>query len=95
MNYGTYGVRGPEGRAISIPMLRLQGAWLESAGFAIGATVKVHVGRGRLIIEAVESERVPQAEAPGALGALLASKGLSKRDFDDLAQRLRKLGRSD
>ena len=80
---------------MSIPMLRLQGAWLEGAGFAIGVTVKVYVGRGRLIIEAVESGRVPQAEAFGALGALLASKGLSKRDFDDLAQRLRRLGRSD
>ena len=95
VNSGTYGVRGPEGRAMSIPMLRLQGAWLEGAGFAIGASVKVHVGRGRLIIEAVQPERVPQAEALGVLGALLAEKGLSKRDLDDIERQLRRLGRSD
>jgi hypothetical protein len=70
-------------------------AGLPLAGFAIGATVKVHVGRGRLIIEAVKSERVPQAEALGVLGALLAEKGLSKRDLDDIERQLRRLGRSD
>jgi hypothetical protein len=92
VNYGTYGVRGPDGRAIPIPMLRLQGAWLERAGFAIGATVKVHMSHGRLVIEAVKSERVPQAEALGVLGALLRDKGLSKRDLDDIGRQLRRLG---
>ena len=45
--YGMYTVRGPGGRAISVPMLRLQGAWLERAGFGIGVPVAVHVTRGR------------------------------------------------
>ena len=62
VSYGTFRVRGPDERAMSIPLLRLQGAWLGRAGFAIGAPVKVHVNRGRLVIEAVESERVPQAK---------------------------------
>ncbi len=90
--YGMYRVRGPDGRAMSVPMLRLQGAWLERAGFGIGVPVKVHVSPGRLVIEAAKSERVPQAEVLGALGALVADEGLSKRDFDDL---VRRLGRSD
>jgi hypothetical protein len=93
--YGMYRVRGPDGRAMSVPMLRLQGAWLERAGFAIGVPVKVHVSLGRLVIEAAGSERVPQAEVLGVLGALVADAGLSKRDFDDLERRLRRLGRSD
>jgi Toxin SymE, type I toxin-antitoxin system len=95
MYYGMYKVRGPDGRAMSVPMLRLQGAWLERAGFAIGVPVKVHVSPGRLVIEAAESERVPQAEVLGVLGALVADEGLTKRDFDDLERRLRRLGRSD
>ncbi len=36
---------------------RLQGAWLERAGFAIGVQVKVHVSPGRLIIETAAPER--------------------------------------
>jgi Toxin SymE, type I toxin-antitoxin system len=92
---GMYRVRGPDGRAMSVPMLRLQGAWLERAGFGVGVPVKVHVSRGRLVIEAAESERVPQAEVLGVLGALVADEGLSKRDLHDLERRLRRLGRSD
>ena len=95
VSYGTYRVREPDGRAMSVPNLRLQGAWLERAGFAIAVPVKVHVSRGRLVIEVAESERVPQAEVLGVLGALVADEGLSKRDFDDLERRLRRLGRSD
>jgi hypothetical protein len=95
MYYGMYKVRGPDGRAMSVPMLRLQGAWLERAGFAIGVPVKVHVSPGQLVIEAAESDRVPQAEVLGVLGALVADEGLTKRDFDDLERRLRRLGRSD
>ena len=95
VSYGTYRVREPDGRAIFVPKLRLQGAWLERAGFAIGVPVKVQVSRGRLVIEAAESERVPQAEVLGVLGALVADEGLSKHDFDDLERRLRRLGRSD
>jgi hypothetical protein len=93
--YGMYTVRGPDGRAMSVPMLRLQGAWLERAGFGIGVPVKVHVSRGRLVIEATASERVPQAEVLGTLAALVADEGLSKRDFHDLERRLRRLVCSD
>ena len=88
-SYGTYRVPGPDGRAMPVPQLRLQGAWLEDAGFAIGTPVKVHVSRGRLVIEAIESERVPQAEVLRVLGALVADEGLSKRDFDALVRRLK------
>jgi hypothetical protein len=54
---------------------------------------QIHVSRGRLVSEAAESKRVPQAEVLGVLGALVADEGLSKRDFDDLERRLRRLGR--
>ena len=57
--------------------------------------VKVHVSRRRLVIEAAESERVPQAEVLGVFSALVADEGLSERDFDDLQRRLRRLGPSD
>lgn len=95
VSYGTYRVREPDGRAMSVPNLRLRGTWLERAGFAIGVPVKVNVSRGRLVIEAVESERVPQAKVLGVLGALVADECLSKRDFDDLERRLRRQGRFD
>lgn len=55
----------------------------------------MHVSRWRLVIEAAEFERVPQAKVLGTLGALVADDGLSKRDFDDLERRLRRLGHSD
>ena len=35
-----------------VPRLRIDGRWLERAGFAIGAKVSVTVERGRLVIEA-------------------------------------------
>ena len=79
--YGMCMVRGPDGRAMSVSMLRLRGAWLERAGFGIGVPVKVHVSRGRLVIEAAESDRVPRAEVLEVLGALVADEDLSKRDF--------------
>lgn len=95
VHYGTYRVLGPDGRAMSAPLLRLQGAWLQRAGFGIGVPVTVHVTHGRLVIEAAESERVPQAEVLGMLSALVADEGLSKREFHDLERRLRRRGRSD
>jgi len=39
------------------PFLRLQGRWLDEAGFAIGAPVRVVVSAGRLVIEAIEPEQ--------------------------------------
>jgi hypothetical protein len=87
--YGMYSVRGPDGRAMSIPMLRLQGAWLERAGFAIGVRVKVHVTPGRLIIEAAESERAPQAEVLERI-ARVSEGGLPKRELDALVRHLKR-----
>ncbi|MBS0365507.1 MAG: type I toxin-antitoxin system SymE family toxin [Proteobacteria bacterium] len=56
VSYGPHSVRDPEGRPALTPFLRLQGAWLERAGFSIGAPVRVRVSTGRLIIEALAPE---------------------------------------
>ena len=88
VSYGTYRVRGPDECAMSVPLLRLQGAWLEHAGFAIGVPVKVHVSRGRLVIEAAESERVPQAEVLESI-ARVSEGGLPKRELDAFVRRLK------
>lgn len=40
-----------------MPFLRLQGRWLDQAGFAIGANVQVVVSRGRLVVEVIELEQ--------------------------------------
>ena len=40
------------------PFLRLQGRWLDQAGFAIGADVQMQVESGRLVLEVID----PQAE---------------------------------
>ncbi len=45
--------------------LRLEGRWLERAGFAIGANVRVHVAQHRLIVELIEPHG-QFAEQPGA-----------------------------
>jgi hypothetical protein len=37
-----------------MPFLRLRGRWLDQAGFAIGANVRVEVAAGRLVLEVVE-----------------------------------------
>lgn len=54
----------PESRAVRpaglhaipapMPFLRLQGRWLDEAGFAIGANVRVEVSAGRLVVELAE-----------------------------------------
>lgn len=51
----------PESRAtrsrsptLPMPFLRLQGRWLDEAGFAIGSNVQIAVSRGRLIVEVIE-----------------------------------------
>lgn len=56
----------PESRAARVrellapmPFLRLQGRWLDQAGFAIGANVRVEVSNGRLVLEVIEPERTP------------------------------------
>ena len=85
---GMYSVHGPDGRAMSVPLLRLQGAWLERAGFLVGRTVKVCVSSGRLVIEA-GPERVPTAEVLERI-ARVSEDGLPKRELDALVQRLKR-----
>lgn len=46
----------PKPKPASAPRLRLQGRWLDRAGFRIGANVCVRVTPGRLVIELVEQE---------------------------------------
>jgi toxic protein SymE len=36
--------------------LRLQGRWLDQAGFPVGTRVRVDVSPGRLIVEAIEQD---------------------------------------
>jgi len=69
-------------------MLRLQGRWLERAGFEVGLPVKVHVSTGRLVIEIAEAERVPQAEFLEKI-ARIAEFGVPKREVEDFMRRLK------
>ncbi len=39
-----------------MPFLRLQGRWLDAAGFAIGANVRVQVEPGRLVLEVIDHQ---------------------------------------
>ena len=48
----------------STPYLRLQGHWLEQAGFPVGTPVRVEVSERRLIVEAVEPEEPPHCAEP-------------------------------
>jgi hypothetical protein len=43
-----------------MPFLRLQGRWLDQAGFAIGSEVRVEVTQGRLVLEVIAPE--PEAK---------------------------------
>jgi len=53
--------RVPVHRLEPMPFVRLQGRWLDEAGFAIGAQVRVQVTPGRLVLEVIEPE--PQSGA--------------------------------
>ncbi len=44
----------------SMPFLRLQGRWLEHAGFTIGADVRVKVRPRRLVLEVIDAEHRAQ-----------------------------------
>lgn len=53
----------PERRVVRVrellppmPFLRLRGRWLDQAGFAIGANVRVEVSSGRLVLEVLEPD---------------------------------------
>jgi hypothetical protein len=45
------GPRSELGIIPSVPLLRVQGQWMEEAGFEIGARVRVQVAPGRLLFE--------------------------------------------
>ena len=89
VGYGTRRVNGPDGRSMSAPMLRLQGAWLERAGFLVGRIVKVHVSFGRLVIEAAEPERASKAEVLESI-ARVSEGGLPKRELDAFVRHLKR-----
>src|SRR6185437_285318 len=55
----TVGYIGP-----SVPYLRMQGWWLDRAGFGAGTPVRVEVSEGRLILEAVEQTGIPGRDKP-------------------------------
>lgn len=52
----------PMRRPLPMPFLRLQGRWLNQAGFAIGADVRVQVMPGRLVLEVIEPEPASAAK---------------------------------
>jgi hypothetical protein len=89
VGYGTRRVNGPDGSSMSAPMLRLQGAWLERAGFLVGRMVKVHVSSGQLVIEAAEPERVSKAEVLERI-ARVSEGGLPKRELDAFVRHLKR-----
>jgi hypothetical protein len=39
-----------------MPFLRLQGRWLDAAGFTIGTSVRVTVAHGRLALEVIDHD---------------------------------------
>jgi hypothetical protein len=55
----TVGYIGP-----SVPYLRMQGWWLDRAGFGVGTPVRVEVSEGRLIVEAVEQTEITGCDKP-------------------------------
>jgi len=60
-------LRGRSG-ADPLPYLRLRGRWLERAGFAVGAKIRVRVEPHRLILEIIEEE---PPEAPRTSSSLI------------------------
>jgi hypothetical protein len=81
-------IQGPNGRPMRAPQLLLRGGWLQRAGFHVGVPVKVHVSRGRLVIEP-DHDRAPQAEILARI-AQVTEGGLAKRDLDALVRRLKR-----
>lgn len=48
----------PHASPAPMPFLRLQGRWLDQAGFTIGANVRIEVAAGRLVLEVIDTEQV-------------------------------------
>ncbi len=85
-------IRGSNGRPIRAPQLLLRGAWLQRAGFHVGVPVKVHVSRGRLVIEP-DHDRAPPAEVLATV-ARVADEGLPRRELNALRRFLLRRRRS-
>jgi Toxin SymE, type I toxin-antitoxin system len=81
-------IQGQNGRPMRAPQLLLRGRWLQRAGFHVGVPVKVHVSRGRLVIER-DRDRAPQDEVLTRI-AQVTEGGLSKRDLEALVRRLKR-----
>jgi type I toxin-antitoxin system toxin SymE len=81
-------IQGPNGRPMRAPQLLLRGRWLQRAGFHAGVPVKVHVSRGRLVIEH-DHDRAPQEEVLARI-AQVTEGGLSKRDLYALIRGLKR-----
>jgi toxic protein SymE len=45
---------GTSNSSITVPWIQMRGRWLNEAGFAIGAKVRVHVRPGRLVLTVEE-----------------------------------------
>ncbi len=80
-------IQGPNGRPMRAPQLLLRGRWLQEAGFHAGVPVKVHVSRGRIVIEA-DRDRASQDEVLARI-AQVTDGGLTRRDLDALIRRLK------
>ena len=89
VSYGARNIRELDGSSASAASLRLRGAWLKRAGFAVGVQASVRVSTGRLVIEVAEPERVSQAEVLAKI-ARVSEGGLPKRDWDRFVAQLRR-----
>jgi len=69
------------------PQLLLRGRWLQKAGFHADVPVKVHVTRGRLVIEP-DRDRAPREEILASIAQVTEGR-LSQRDLDALIRRLK------
>ncbi len=65
--------RVPLHRPEPMPFVRLQGRWLDQAGFAIGAQVRVQVMPGRLVLEVIEPEPLSAAKCDVKLARALTT----------------------
>jgi hypothetical protein len=54
-------IRKPDGTSDLVPLLRINGRWLEAAGFTVGRKVSVVVSQNRLVIDLVG---IPPERAP-------------------------------
>jgi len=45
---------GTPNRSVTVPWIQMRGRWLDEAGFAIGAKVRVRVRPGRLVLTVEE-----------------------------------------